>query len=78
MSKLQYEVTGYQCSVELSLVQFDKLEAIDYLDVVMPNLEKLGASNIEYNGHFGSAIFFTTNTLEEANQVTEKVEEMLA
>lgn len=77
MSKLKYEVTGYQCSVELSLKKFNKLETIDYLDVVMPTLQKLGAENIEYNGHFGAAIFFTTENLEDAQKVTDKIEEML-
>lgn len=77
MSKLQYAVTGYQCCIELSMKQFKKLETIDYLDIVMPQLEKLGASNIEYNGHFGAAIFFNTENLEDAQKVTDKIEEML-
>jgi RNA binding exosome subunit len=77
MSKLKFEVTGYQCNIELSIEQFRKLESIDYLDVVMPTLKKFGASNIEYNGHFGAAIFFTTDNLKDAQKVTEKIEEML-
>jgi RNA binding exosome subunit len=77
MSKLKYQVTGYQCYIELSINQFKKLDKIDYLDVVMPALEKLGASDIEYNGHFGAAIFFNTENLEDAQKVTDKIEELL-
>jgi RNA binding exosome subunit len=77
MTKLTYHITAYQCRIELTKKQFDKLESIDYLDVVMPKLEKLGASEIEYNGHFGEAIFFITDTLEEAQKVTEEIEKML-
>lgn len=77
MSKLKYEVTGYQCCIELSIKQFEKLESIDYLDVVMPKLEKLGASDIEYDGHFGSYVYFHVHTQEEAQKVTEKIQEMI-
>jgi RNA binding exosome subunit len=77
VSKLKYQVTGYQCYIELSINQFKKLDKIDYLDVVMPALEKLGASDIEYNGHFGAAIFFNTENLEDAQKVTDKIEELL-
>ena len=77
MSKLNYEITGYQCCIELSIKEFEQLEKIDYLDVVMPKLENLGATEIEYNGHFGSYIYFHVNTQEEAQQVTEKIQEMI-
>ena len=77
MSKLKYQVTGYQCQIELSINQFKKLDKMDYLDVVMPALEKLGASDIEYNGHFGAAVFFHVENLEDAQKVTEKIEEMI-
>lgn len=78
MNNLQYKITGYNCQVELSFEQFERLEKYDYLDQVMPMLEKLGACNIEYNGHFGSAIFFYVDTLQEAESVTKKIEEMLS
>lgn len=77
MSKLKYEVTGYNCCVELSIEQFKKLDKMDYLDFVMPALEKLGASDIEYNGHFGAAVFFHAENLDDAKKVTDKIEEML-
>lgn len=77
MSKLTVEVTAYKCRIELSIEQFEKLEEIDYLDIVMPQLGKLGAYDIEYSGHFGAAIFFTVETMKEAKQVTKKIESML-
>jgi RNA binding exosome subunit len=77
MNNLKYNISGYQCHIELSIEQFKKLESIDYLDVVIPTLKKLGASDIEYNGHFGAAIFFYAENLEDAQKITEKIEEML-
>jgi len=77
MSKLKFEVSRYQCAVELSLEQFNKLEELDYLDFVMPELKKVGGYDIEYNGHFGAAIYFTADSLEDAQSVTEIIEKML-
>lgn len=77
MSKLTFEINRYQCSVELSIEQFKKLDEIDYLEVVMPMLEKLGASNIEYDGHFGAAVFFTCEDIQSAQKVTQAIEELL-
>ena len=77
MSKLTFEINRYQCSVELSIEQFKKLDEIDYLEVVMPMLEKLGASNIEYDGHFGAAVFFTCEDMQSAQKVTQAIEDLL-
>lgn len=77
MSQLTFEVSRYQCSVELSILQFKKLEEIDYLDFVMPELKKVGGYDIEYNGHFGAAIYFTADNLEDAQKVTKSIEKML-
>ena len=46
MSRLTFEINRYQCSVELTIEQFKKLEEIDYLDVVMPRLEQLVPARI--------------------------------
>ena len=77
MSRLTFEINRYQCSVELTIEQFKKLEEIDYLDVVMPRLEQLGASDIEYNGHFGAAVLFTCEDMQSAQKVTQAIEDLL-
>lgn len=77
MSKLTFEVSCYKCAVELSLEQFKKLEELDYLDFVMHELQKVGGYDIEYNGHFGAAIYFTSDNLDDAQKVTECIEKML-
>lgn len=40
MSKLTFEVSRYQCTIELTIEQFHKLDEMDYLDYVMPELKK--------------------------------------
>lgn len=77
MSRLTFEINRYQCSIELTIEQFKKLEEIDYLDVVMPMLEKIGASDIEYYGHFGAAVFFTCEDIQSAQKVTQAIEELV-
>lgn len=77
MSKLNFEVSRYQCTVELTIEQFLQLEELDYLDYVMPELKKVGGYDIEYNGHFGPNVFFTCDNLEDAQKVTEVIESML-
>lgn len=77
MSKLTFEVSCYQCTIELTVEQFLKLEKLDYLDYVIPELKKLGGYDIEYNGHFGHNVFFTCDNIEEAQKITEAIEAML-
>ena len=77
MSKLTFEVSRYHCTVELTVEQFLKLDELDYLDFVMPELKKVGGYDIEYDGHFGTNVFFICDNLEDAQKVTERIEIML-
>ena len=45
--------------VDVTLEQFTNLESHDYLDSVLPPMEKAGAWSVEYNGHFGLKVKFT-------------------
>lgn len=77
MANLNFEVTSYQCSVELTVEDFKKLQKIDYLEVVMPKLGNFGARDIDYNGHFGAAVYFTCDNLQKAKEITEEIEKII-
>ena len=64
------EVTRYECCLPLTLTQWNKLQA---LDADMMNDDKLFAEALkagvirgtfEYNGHFGTNIYFRTESQE--------------
>lgn len=55
---LTADISSSNYNVELGITLFNKLESIDFFDIVNPSLEKAGASDIEYNGHFGDYIYF--------------------
>jgi hypothetical protein len=76
---MQFEIVSLQCRAALTLEQWDRLDALDYLTVVAPKLETAGAvrGSIEYNGHFGRNIFFTVDTREEGESVMEALETLL-
>lgn len=50
-------LTGNYC-VSLTSEQWNRLNDLDYLDVVYPTLVREGAADIEYNEHFGRSIYF--------------------
>lgn len=63
MSKpLKAECTVQTWCVRLTVAQFKRLDRLDFLLFVQPELIKAGAhpGSIEYNGHFGRHIFFNT------------------
>lgn len=68
---MRLEITRLQCAIPLNAVEWDRLERLDYLDVVNPTQVKAGAldSTAEYNGHFGRNVFFTVNSKVEGEQV---------
>jgi len=74
---MDFTVDRIECSVELSNRQWDKLDNLDYLDFINPTLEKLGAGDIEYNGHFGQRIMFCCDDHQQATQIVNKIEEIL-
>lgn len=58
------EVVRVMYRIDLTHEQWGKLRDLDYLDDVMKPMEKIGAFDIEYNGHFGRAIFFSLHGVE--------------
>lgn len=58
---MQVYVTARSYCVEITIEEFKAI--LDYDDMqdkgdLLSLLESAGARNVEYNGHFGSAIFF--------------------
>lgn len=67
--------TGNYC-VELTPDQWDRLNALDYTNVVACALNGVGAYSVEYNGHFGRAIYFTALP-NDAVSALEKIQELV-
>jgi hypothetical protein len=64
------EVTSKSYCVQIPTDKFIRLiekekADVDYSIDFMNKLEKLGASRIEYNGHFGANIFFDLHVEDE-------------
>jgi hypothetical protein len=76
---MKYTIGRIQCSIELNKKQWNKLNKIDYLEVVSPALEKAGAlrDTIYYNEHFGRALFFTADSEIDAQNVTNALDVLL-
>lgn len=76
---LTYEIARIQCSIELSEAQWNKLQELDYLDVVNPALVEAGAwsGTVEYEGHSGMFLYFTADNPTDAEKVARKLEELL-
>lgn len=85
---LKHDITGYNICVTLSIqdfLLFDELagslckkrgeQEIDL--IVYTELEKSGASNIDFDGHFGPHIFFTVDSLKLVDRVKNKIEKIL-
>ena len=72
-----FNIEGYNCSVDLTLSEFWKLESLDYLEVVCPALEKLGAIKIEYNGHFGPNVFYTAGSEAQCQAIAEEIKKLI-
>lgn len=43
----------------------------------MPKLGNFGARDIDYNGHFGAAVYFTCDNLQKAKEITEEIEKII-
>ena len=76
---MKLEVTQLQCRIALTKQQWDRLEKLDYIDVVAPTLEKAGAfrGSVDYDGQFGRNLFFTADTKAEGEQVLGAVVKLL-
>ena len=81
MSKtLTAECTVQTWRVRLTVAQWNKLDRLDFLDVVQPTLIKAGVyrGSIEFNGHFGRHIFFdTAYDILQPKQALDALSELL-
>lgn len=75
---MDFSVDRIECSVVLTDKQWKALDELDYLDFVVPMLDKFGAFDIEYNGHFGSRIMFRCENHSQAAQIANEIERMLS
>jgi len=73
----QFGIDRIECSLPLTEGDYEALEAHDYLDVVLPLLESKGADNVEYNGHFGSTIFWRCENEKEAREIVDAIFSLL-
>ena len=78
---MKYEIQTYGLCFPLTKKQWAILERIEKGDGELEddytqgndfirNLEDLGASKIEWNGHFGRNIFLSVETMVEASKIT--------
>ncbi len=85
---LKHSITSYNVCVTISKEDFLLFDAIDdyfYLkknnrqddSIIYKELEKSGAYNINFDGHFGSHIFFTANSYYQIDRVKYKIEKLL-
>ena len=85
---MKYEIQSYDLCFPLTRKGWDTLEQIakgdgeledDYTqgDTFIRNLKDLGASDINWSGHFGLGLFLSVDTLEEAAAITNFLEEEL-
>lgn len=75
---MKYEITDIKCRIRVTNEQFDALDELDYLSEVLPVLEKVGASDVEYDGHFGLNVYFTCSDEKEARAITDKLRKLTA
>lgn len=74
---LKAEIVSIKVCVPLTVEQFQHFEKFDFLNVVKPLMEAEGASEIEYNGHFGPNVFFTVERQFYISSVKRVIAELL-
>ena len=75
----EVQVTRLGCAIELSPADWDKLEALDYLEEVAPALVRAGAINntVEYEGHYGSVVYFDVFSGDDPKRVVDALRILL-
>ena len=73
---LTFEVTKHSCVIPLTLRQMNKLLKIDSL-YIHYEMQFIGVSEVEYNGHFGPNFFFSVDKLELAQEVADRLTAIL-
>ncbi len=85
---LKHNITGYNVCVTLSKedsLLFDAISDYFYLKknerqiefITFKELEKSGAYNINFDGHFGPHILFTADSYYQIDRVKNKIEKLL-
>lgn len=71
--------TRLQCTVELTEPELRVLDGLDFVEVVQPRLVAAGAlqNSVEYNSHFGPAVYFAANGAADAEGVLSSVKELM-
>jgi hypothetical protein len=71
--------TRLQCTVELTEAELQVLDGLDFVEVVQPRLVAAGAlqNSVEYNSHFGAAVYFAVNGAADADGVLSSVKELV-
>jgi len=71
------EILSINYCIELPAEDFLAFwKKLDYTDEVGPAMHEAGAMNIEYDGHFGPNIFFTSEATE-VDSIVEVVKKLL-
>ena len=73
---MEYEIYRYSFGVPLTHYQWIRLQKLDYFQF-NDRLERLGATDLEYNGHFGRALYFNAETKEQADAALIVIAEIL-
>ena len=63
--------------VEMSVEDYLTFDKNDYLDVVRPRLESLGASKVDYDGHFGAMVQFATEPDAPTAHIVDEIQKLI-
>ena len=76
---MKSEITGYKVEVEITIEQFETLDDLHHRDVidVFDRLERLGAYNIKWNGHFGPYIFYDIDNKDDIGNIEREINAMI-
>ena len=68
--------TTYQ--VEMTIEDYKAFNKNDFLDVVMPRLAVLCATDIEYDGHLGAMVQFSIEPDKSTGLVVDEIAKLIA
>ena len=71
-------ITSIQCAAQLNDKQWDQLNCLDFLTDINSPLQKIGASSIDYNGHFGKFFYFNCKNKKIAGLILKKLKSILS
>lgn len=74
MAKTRYTIVAYKVCVKLTNRQWSVLDTLDY-EVVQEALK--GATEVEFNNHFGRYIWFEVFNVPEIDKLTQSILKLL-